>query len=119
GQAMSEGLRPAVATWYSSGWNRWKLRRSTTVTSTGTRASACAAVSPPKPAPTISTCGRAARSEPYRDRLGAERLPARSGRERDPRRRGLLIDARPAPVADAVGEQRLQARPLRVAERDA
>ena len=43
GTAMSLGFRVAVATWYSSGWNRWWLRRSTSVTSTGARASARAA----------------------------------------------------------------------------
>ena len=31
GWAMSPGDRAPVATWYSSGWNRWKLRRSTRV----------------------------------------------------------------------------------------
>src|SRR3954447_5475594 len=56
--AMSSGARLDVATWYSSGEKVWKLCRSTTVTSTGTCASALAAASPPKPAPTITTCVR-------------------------------------------------------------
>jgi len=29
GEAISPGDSDPVATWYSSGWNRWKLRRST------------------------------------------------------------------------------------------
>src|SRR5258706_5240624 len=58
GAAMSAGFRPAVATWYRSGWNRWWFERSTSVTRTGARASARAAVSPPKPPPTIATWGR-------------------------------------------------------------
>ena len=33
GEAMSPGLSAAVATWYSIGWKRWWLCRSTTVTS--------------------------------------------------------------------------------------
>ena len=34
GEAISGAERPAVATWYSSGWKRWWLRRSTRVIST-------------------------------------------------------------------------------------
>ena len=34
GWAISPGDRAPVATWYSSGWKRWKLRRSTSVTLT-------------------------------------------------------------------------------------
>jgi hypothetical protein len=30
--AMSAGDNAAVATWYGSGWNRWKLRSSMIVT---------------------------------------------------------------------------------------
>src|SRR5438552_7715064 len=56
--AMSEGFRPAVATWYSRGWNTWWLRRSTIVTSTGWRTRRVAAPMPPNPAPTITTRGR-------------------------------------------------------------
>ena len=37
---MSAGESPAVATWYSSGWKRWWLRRSTSVTCSGARRSA-------------------------------------------------------------------------------
>src|SRR5579875_2460490 len=44
-----------VATWYRSGWNRWWLRRSTSVTSTGSRPSSRAAGSPPNPPPTMTT----------------------------------------------------------------
>ena len=43
GVAISSAREPAVATWYSSGWNRWWLRRSMTVTCTGACASAFAA----------------------------------------------------------------------------
>ena len=38
GGAIWPGESMPVATWYSSGWNRWWLRRSTSVTSTGLRA---------------------------------------------------------------------------------
>ena len=45
-----------VATWYSSGWNRWKLRRSTSVTATDRlRARFFAAYRPANPPPTITT----------------------------------------------------------------
>src|SRR5690349_7943421 len=57
---MSLGLRAAVATWYSSGWNRWWLRRSTRVTRTGALRSARAAARPAKPPPRITTCGAGA-----------------------------------------------------------
>src|SRR4051812_26117994 len=60
GAAMAGADSPAVATWYSSGWNRWWLARSTSVTSTGAACSARAASRPPKPQPTISTRGRGA-----------------------------------------------------------
>src|SRR5688572_30288564 len=52
---MFAGERPPVATWYSRGWKRWKLRRSTSVTSTGASFSPRATASPPKPPPTITT----------------------------------------------------------------
>ena len=38
GGAIWPGERMPVATWYSSGWKRWWLRRSTSVTSTGSSA---------------------------------------------------------------------------------
>src|ERR1041385_533532 len=49
---------PAVATWYSSGWKRWWLVRSTSVISTGAPSSARTASMPPKPQPTTTTRGR-------------------------------------------------------------
>ncbi len=53
---MSPGESAPVATWYRSGWKRWKLRRSTRVTVTrGSRPSSRAALSPPNPPPTITT----------------------------------------------------------------
>src|SRR5262245_51158601 len=57
GAAMLAGDSPPMATWYSSGWKRWKLRRSSRVTRTGTRAMWRAVYSPPKPPPTITTLG--------------------------------------------------------------
>ena len=51
GGAIWPGDSMPVATWYSSGWNRWWLRRSTSVTSTGwPDRGAGSAGSPPKPA---------------------------------------------------------------------
>ena len=35
GDAISPGESAPVATWYTSGWKRWKLRRSMSVMSTG------------------------------------------------------------------------------------
>src|SRR3954468_19186118 len=55
GELMSAGDSEAVATWYSSGWNTWWLRRSITVTSTGAPANALAAARPAKPPPTMNT----------------------------------------------------------------
>jgi NADH dehydrogenase FAD-containing subunit len=55
GAAISAGDKAAVATWYSSGWNRWWLRRSITVTWTGASRSRFAAARPANPAPTITT----------------------------------------------------------------
>jgi hypothetical protein len=46
-----------VATWYSSGWNRWWLVRFTTSTSAGTRPRPRAAASLPNPPPMITTRG--------------------------------------------------------------
>ena len=59
-----------MATWYSSGWNVWKLLASTSVTSTGAPSRPRAAARPPKPAPTTTTCGvaqdgRGATSHPH------------------------------------------------------
>src|SRR3954467_7193237 len=56
--AISPSERIPVATWYSSGWNRWWLVLPMIVTSTGARLSAWAAKRPPKPVPTITTRGR-------------------------------------------------------------
>ena len=55
---MSPGFRPAVATWYSSGWKVLYACRSTSVMSTGARCSALTAERPPKPPPRMTTCGR-------------------------------------------------------------
>ena len=55
GAAMAGAARPAVATWYSSGWNRWWLVRSTSVMSTGRLRRARAASRPPKPQPMMRT----------------------------------------------------------------
>jgi hypothetical protein len=52
---MFAGERPPVATWYRRGWNKWKLRRSTSVTSTATSLSPRVTANPPKPPPTITT----------------------------------------------------------------
>src|SRR5215470_9388694 len=52
---MSPGESAPVATWYVSGWKRWKLRRSTSVISTGASARCWTACSPPKPPPTTTT----------------------------------------------------------------
>src|SRR3954469_18747222 len=57
GELMSAGDSEAVATWYSSGWNTWWLRRSITVTSTGAAGNALAAPGPAKPPPTMNTLG--------------------------------------------------------------
>src|SRR4051812_5504378 len=54
GELMSAGDSEAVATWYSSGWNTWWLRRSITVTSTGAAANALAAARPAEPPPTMN-----------------------------------------------------------------
>ena len=48
----------AGATWYSSGWNRWWLVRSTVVMARSAPCSARAASRPPKPQPTMRTRGR-------------------------------------------------------------
>src|SRR5690349_19788583 len=53
--AMSPGGIAPVATWYSSGWNRWKLRLSMSVTGTPARPSRLAADRPAKPPPTMTT----------------------------------------------------------------
>src|SRR3954451_8792334 len=56
GRAMSDGANPAVATWYSSGWNTWWLRWSMIVTSTGSSARRVPAPIPPNPAPITTPC---------------------------------------------------------------
>jgi hypothetical protein len=60
GMAISAADSPPVATLYSSGWNRWWLRRSIRVIRTSALARARAAARPPKPPPMITTwcCGR-------------------------------------------------------------
>ena len=56
GWAISPGESAPVATWYSIGWNRWKLRRSRRVTATsGSLLRLRAAYSPPNPPPTMRT----------------------------------------------------------------
>ena len=55
GKAMSSASRPAVATWYSSGWKVWKLLASTSVTSTSDPARPLAARIPPNPEPMMTT----------------------------------------------------------------
>ena len=62
GGAIWPGDRMPVATWYSSGWKRWWLRRSRSVTSTGRLARNRQAGSPPKPPPTTTTRWRGAPS---------------------------------------------------------
>lgn len=52
---MFAGERPPVATWYKSGWKRWKFRLSTSVTRTGLPASDFAQARPPNPPPRINT----------------------------------------------------------------
>src|SRR5688572_29213054 len=56
-ELMSAGESEAVATWYSSGWKTWWLRRSISVTSTGAALNALAAAMPAKPPPTMKTLG--------------------------------------------------------------
>src|SRR3954451_24755394 len=48
-------LQDAAANLYSSGWNRWWLVRSTTVTSTSAPSSPRVTLSPPNPPPTTTT----------------------------------------------------------------
>ena len=61
--AISPSDRMPVATWYSSGWNRWCWVRAIIVTSTGAFFSALVAVRPPKPEPMTTTrCRRPAPS---------------------------------------------------------
>src|SRR3954447_17156430 len=56
--AISPSERMPVATWVSSGWDRWWLVLPMTVTSTGALRSAWAVNRPPKPVPMMTTCGR-------------------------------------------------------------
>src|SRR6516225_1922630 len=58
GAAMSAGDKAAVATWYKSGWNKWWLRRSITVTSAATLPSRVAADKRPQPASMMKMRGR-------------------------------------------------------------
>ena len=60
GWAMSAAFRPAVATWYSSGWKVWKLWRSTRVTSHSVRRRPRSVHNPANPAPMMTTRGRRA-----------------------------------------------------------
>ena len=53
--AIAPPDRMPVATWYRSGWNRWWLVRSISVTSIDAPRRNRAANSPPKPDPTITT----------------------------------------------------------------
>src|SRR6516164_754240 len=78
GAAMSAGDKAAVATWYKSGWNKWWLRRSITVTSAATLPSRFAADKPPKPAPMMTMRGRETPAEGPRAGL------CRAARQRDP-----------------------------------
>ena len=55
GNAMSAGSIPAVASWYNSGWNVWKLFASMRVTWKSVDANSCAAARPANPAPTMTT----------------------------------------------------------------
>ena len=57
GRAMSTSASSAVATWYSSGWNWWKLFRSISVTAMSCFASSWAHPTPAKPPPTTTTEG--------------------------------------------------------------
>src|SRR5687767_10053726 len=78
GAPISAGDRPAVATWYSNGWKTWWLRRSTSVTRTGLPRRVWAALSPPNPPPTITTCGVVTRTL----RAPGSRLQARTYRNK-------------------------------------
>ena len=55
GYVISPGDSAPVDTWYVSGWNRWKLRLSISVISTGRRRSRWTARRPPNPPPTTTT----------------------------------------------------------------
>jgi hypothetical protein len=55
GEAISPGDSAPVATWYTSGSKREKLRRSISVMSTGARRSFLTAWTPPNPPPTTTT----------------------------------------------------------------
>src|SRR3990167_705967 len=57
GPAIAGAGKPAVATWYSRGWNRWWLVRSITTISPAACDRALAASSPPKPQPMMTTRG--------------------------------------------------------------
>ena len=56
--AMSPSERMPVATWYSSGWNKWWEVRARIVMSASARFRRRAAVSPAKPDPMMTTLWR-------------------------------------------------------------
>src|SRR4051812_17110803 len=58
GGAISPWDRMPVATWYSSGWNRWCVVFATIVTSTSLFLSALVPNNPPKPEPITTTWWR-------------------------------------------------------------
>src|SRR5262245_23028425 len=62
GGAISPSDRIPVATWYSSGWNRWWVVLAIMVTSTSDRLSALVPNSPPKPEPITTTWWRRPRA---------------------------------------------------------
>ncbi len=55
GGAISPSDRMPVATWYSSGWNRWWVVLATIVMSASARLSALVPNRPPKPDPITTT----------------------------------------------------------------
>ena len=58
GGAISPEEMMPVATWYSSGWNRWCVVLAIILMSTSARLSALATVSPPNPDPMMTTLCR-------------------------------------------------------------
>ena len=55
GGAISPSEMMPVATWYSSGWNRWWVVLAMSLMSTSARLSFCAAFRPPNPEPMMTT----------------------------------------------------------------
>src|SRR5690606_16909106 len=80
----------AVATWYRSGWNVWKLLRSISSTSTGAWRKPLAAWRPPKPAPTMITRGRVVMGEPP-SRGDAPGVKPRRGGTNVPREKEYML----------------------------